>query len=230
LFLGQVPVIIEFFASAVSAAAYRQPLPLPQASWRRRLEVFSPKLDRRLSLGSYEAWRCWVALEANPAITTFCERPTRVAGKNSAMVDFWVQLNSDPRGEFWLLDDAPGDGALPEQMPGDGRASSPRRLHERPMRLITAEVLASWDIPVANWAQILPYLVSFRRYRQALLEQSLVVALARSTSLDEVLATFSDHDASEVQAALYWLLAGGRVRSPDIATAPLSGATRFRRA
>jgi hypothetical protein len=216
----------------MSAAAYTQPLPLPQASWRRRLEVFSPKLDRRLSLGSYQAWRGWVALEANPAIIKFCERPVRVAGKNSAMIDFWVQLRTDPRGEFWLFDDDAWTGAQPgsDPKPDAGRASPPRQLHDRPVRVLTAEVLTSWDIPIANWAQILPYLVSFRRYRQALLEQSLVVHLARYTSLDELIGAFSEHDASEVQASLYWLLAKGRVLSPDIATAPLSGATRFRRA
>lgn len=212
----------------MSAAAYCQPLPLPQASWRRRLEVFSPKLDRRLSLGSYQAWRCWVALEANPAVTSFCERPARVAGKNSAQIDFWVQLHADTRGEFWLLDDG-RDDATQQGPPANKQASPPRQLHERPVRLITAEILASWDIPVANWAQILPYLVSFRRYRDALLEQSLVVHLARFTNLDELIAAFSDHDTSLVQASLFGLLASGRVRSPDIATAPLSGATRFRR-
>lgn len=214
----------------MSTAAYSQPLPLPQASWRRRLEVFSPKLDRRLSLGSYRAWRCWVALEANPAVTKFCERPARVAGKNSAMIDFWVQLHAEPKGEFWLLEDDADVPASSESISNDGRPSPPRRLHERPVRVITTELLASWDIPVANWAQILPYLVSFRGYRNALLEQSLVVQLARFTSLDELIAAFPEHDASQVQAALFWLLAKGRVRSPDIASTPLSGATRFGRA
>lgn len=213
----------------MSAAAFTQPLPLPKAAWRRRLEVFSPKLDRRLSLGSYQAWRCWIALEANPAITRFCERPCRVAGQNSATIDFWVQLNADVLGEFWMLDGDPGAGA-PSGTSHAERAPPPKRLHERPVRLITPELLASWEVPVANWSEILPYLVSYRRYRQPLLEQTLVVQLATFTSLDDLLAAFSDHDASEVQAALYWLLASGRVRSPDIAAAPLSGATRFRRA
>ena len=212
----------------MSATTFTRPLPLPQASWRRRLEVFSPKLERRLSLGSYAAWRCWVALEANPSISRFCERPTRMAGKNSAVVDFWAQPHDNPRGEFWLLDDAPDDPLLESNSAGQ-REAAPQRLHDRRVRLITPEVLASWDVPVANWAQILPYLVSFRRYRQALLEQSLVVHLARFTSLDELISALSECDASQVQASLFWLLASGRVRSPDLATTPLSGATRFRR-
>ena len=52
----------------MTGSAYTQPLPLPAAGWRRRLEVFSPKLARRLSLGSYDAQRCWFALEASPEL------------------------------------------------------------------------------------------------------------------------------------------------------------------
>lgn len=213
----------------MSPANYAAPLPLPKAAWRRRLEVFSPKLDRRLSLGSYQAWRCWIALEANPRVSAFCERPCRVAGRNSAMVDFWVGLDANPQGEFWLID------APPETDPGTDRSRDtdrpvpPRRVHDLPVRLITSELLGSWEVPVANWSEILPYLVSFRHYRQALLEQSLVVQLGAFTCIDELLAAFSDHNRSAVLASLYWLLATGRVVSPDIARSPLSGATRFRR-
>ena len=53
-------------------STYTQPLPLPAAGWRRRLEVFSPKLVRRLSLGSYDAWRCWIAVKSSkPATPVF---------------------------------------------------------------------------------------------------------------------------------------------------------------
>ena len=84
----------------MTRSTYTQPLPLPAAGWRRRLEVFSPKLARRLSLGSYDAWRCWIALEANPEVTSFCERPARMADRNSAMIDFRVQLSGTLGAEF----------------------------------------------------------------------------------------------------------------------------------
>ncbi|GAB7542902.1 hypothetical protein CS8_025710 [Cupriavidus sp. 8B] len=51
---------------------------------------FSPKVGRRLSLGSYETYRTWLMIEANPAIETFTERPARVGGTRSAVIDFWV--------------------------------------------------------------------------------------------------------------------------------------------
>jgi len=212
-----------------AAAAFTKPLPLQQAAWRRRLEVFSPKLERRMSLGSYDAWRCSVALEANPAVTSFCERPARVAGHNSAVIDFWVQLKGEPWGEFWLIYRGDADATQAGVALVGPEPPPPKRLHDRPVRQISGEVIASWHVPLANWAQILPYLVSFRGHRQPLLEQSLVVQLGHFTRLSHLLDQFAEHDPSEVQAALYFLLADGRVLSPDIAAAPLSGATRFRR-
>ena len=44
-----------------------------------------------------------------------------------------------------------------------------------------------------------------------------------------MLERFSDHDAAAVEAALFTLVAQGRVRSPDLAVAALSGRTRFQR-
>lgn len=38
---------------------YTRPLPFSRPSGRRRIEVFSPKIGRRLSLGSYDASRTW---------------------------------------------------------------------------------------------------------------------------------------------------------------------------
>ena len=206
----------------MDALPYR-PLALPAGASRRRLEVFSPKLARRLSLSSYDAWRCWLALEANPAVSAFCERPARLNGATSPMLDFWVSLQDQPDGEFWLL---VGD---PDGSASSSSADLPRHVHGRPLRPITAALLSSLAIPLANWAQILPFLVSFRGHRQPVLEQSIVVELASWTSLATLLERFVEHDAAAVQASLFWLVAGGRVLSPDLAGARLTRCTRFRR-
>jgi hypothetical protein len=213
----------------MSTSPYTHPLPLPKAALRRRLEVFSPKLGRRASLGSYDAWRCWLALEANPLVVRFCERPARVAGSSSALLDFWVQLKGDRDGEFWWIQ---RDAQRAQESSSGQSASSdalPQRLHEYRVRQITSELIASWAVPLANWAQILPYLVSFRGCRDPLLEQSIVVLLSRFVSLDDVIGRFPRHAASQVQAALFQLVANGRVLCPDLAASPLSGATLFRR-
>jgi hypothetical protein len=70
----------------------------------------------------------------------------------------------------------------------------------------------------------------WRRFADPLLAQSIVVHLVQPRTLDHVLAHFSEHDRAMTEAALYSLVANGRVLSPDLSTAPLSGATRFRRA
>jgi hypothetical protein len=197
-----------------------EPLPLPAGASRRRLEVFSPKLGRRLSLTSYEQWKCWLIIEANPAITSYCERPMRVAGAGSAMVDFWVELRDQVGGEFWLFDG--GEAATS----GDRRPGVLRGLR---VRVISPTLLGSFEVPLSNWAQILPYLISYRNDRDPLLEQSLVVELRAWTSLGDLLDRFRDHDRDAVQAALFWLVATGRVESADLATATLTRETRFRR-
>jgi len=184
------------------------------------LEVFSPKLGRRLSLSSYERWKCWLMIEANPMITSFCERPTRVGGAASAIVDFWVELRGGIGGEFWLFDGS--ESATPV----DDFSTVLQGLR---VRVLSPALLASLEVPLSNWAQILPYLVSYRNDRDPLLEQSLVVELRSWTSLGELLHRFHDQDGDAVRAGLFWLLASGRVESPDLAAAALSRATHFRR-
>jgi hypothetical protein len=98
-----------------------------------------------------------------------------------------------------------------------------------PVRQVRQADLLAWAVPIANWARIVSDLVAHRRYRDSLLEQKIVVYLGSERTLDEVLAQFGDHDSTSTQAALFFLVAGGRVVSNDLAVVPLSGGTRFRR-
>ena len=83
---------------------------------------------------------------------------------------------------------------------------------------------------MANWAQIVPHLVTWRRFADPVLAQSIVVYLGQSRTLDDVMGRFAESDAAMTEAALYSLVADGRVLSPDLSNSPLSGSTRFRRA
>jgi hypothetical protein len=202
-------------------------LPLPRGGWRRRIEVFSPKLGRRLSLGSYDAFRTWLVIEANPAIESFTERPALAGGAGSAVIDFWVRLRNVPSGEFWLIEDRrpqDDDDASLHETP-----ALPAVLHNLNVRVVRQEHLKAWSVPIANWSNIVPYLVSHRRFRDPLLEQSIVVFLGEAKTLDAVLERFATNDPTSVEASLFALLAGGRIECPDLAVAPLSGATRFKR-
>jgi hypothetical protein len=204
---------------------FARPVCFSRPAGRRRIEVFSPKLGRRLSLGGYDAYRTWLVIEANPLILSFCERPTYVDGPRSEVVDFWVQLSGALQGEFWFVESVTREVASPH----NAGSTSPPRLHDLPVRNIARADLIAWDIPISNWARIAPYLVSHRSYRDALLERSIEEFLSLPASVDAVVKSFAQRDATTVQAALFSLLAAGRVISPDIACAPLSGATRFQR-
>lgn len=204
---------------------YLRPLPLARGFGRRRLEVFSPKLGRRASLGGYDVWKLWLALEANPQVQCFCERPAFLPGRRGRMVDFWVQTRDLPLGEFWLLHHPPSEDSFGEDTDG----TEPERVHKLALRLIDPEALRGWSIPVANWSQIMPHLASWRRFPDKLLAQSIVVFVDTWRTRDEILWQFRDRDATEVEAALYALVVEGRVVSPDLVTSPLSGTIQFRR-
>lgn len=212
---------------------FSRPLLFVRGPARRRIEVFSPKLARRLSLASYAGWQLWLALEANPLVLTFCERPARLDAANSRVIDFWVQLRSPASSEFWLLDDEGHSDEI--EVAGTPAAQNdatirPEQVRGLPIRRVAPTDLRDWAIPVANWARILPYLVVWGRFSDIVLAQAIVVYLERSHTLDQIMAHCADHDPPMVEAALYWLVANARVLSPDLAVSPLSGATRFSRA
>ena len=219
--------------SAVSGNVYARPLPFVRRASDRRIEVFSPKLGRRLSLTSYAAWQLWLALEANPAASTFCERPTFIAGSRRRILDFWVRFDRQGGDEFWLLDDA-DEATDRTEPPADAEPSVgpvvPEQVRGTPLRLIPRRSLLTWSTPVANWAQIVPHLVTWRRFADPVLAQSIVVYLGQSRTLDDVMGRFAESDAAMTEAALYSLVADGRVLSPDLSNSPLSSSTRFRRA
>jgi len=98
------------------------------------------------------------------------------------------------------------------------------------LRRIARADLLGWSTPVSNWARIIPYLVTWRRFPDAVLAQSIIVYLGRTHTLDDIVAHFADHDLPMVEAALYSVVADGRVLSADLATSPLGGDTRFCRA
>lgn len=197
---------------------YTRAVVFSRPAGRRRIEVFSPKLARRLSLGGYDAYRTWLVIEANPRIKAFCERPTYVDGPRGAVIDFWVQLSDDEAGEFWMIE--PATVTHTAHVPVV-------QLHGLNVRHISHADLLSWAIPIANWARITPYLVSHRRYQDRLLAQSIETFLDQPASIDAILKHFAPRDTTTVEAALFSLLAAGRVLSPDLARTPLGGATRF---
>ena len=80
---------------------YDNAMELRRRPWQRRIEVYSPKIQRRLTLFSRDAHDAWLLLEADPEVRAFCERPAYVAGEAGRLIDFWVDRGR--HAKFWIL-------------------------------------------------------------------------------------------------------------------------------
>jgi hypothetical protein len=90
--------------------------------WQRRIEVYSPKIQRRLTLFSRDAHDAWLLLEADPDVRTFCERPAYVAGKAGRLIDFWVDRGR--HAKFSILSGAKDEDAGLPATPGALRCAT----------------------------------------------------------------------------------------------------------
>ena len=83
---------------------------------------------------------------------------------------------------------------------------------------------------MANWAYIVAQLTTWRGWRNAMLEQRIMVLLGVAMTMEDVCACLTEHSAAEVEAAVFQLLVQGKVICPDLARYPLGGRTVFQRA
>src|SRR6266478_2628036 len=81
--------------------SYEKPIEVSRRPWQRRIEVYSPKLKRRVTLFSWASHDAWLLLEADPAVKVFCERPAYLEGGAGRLIDFWVCRGR--HAKFWLL-------------------------------------------------------------------------------------------------------------------------------
>jgi hypothetical protein len=194
---------------------YEKPIEISRRPWQRRIEVYSPKLKRRLTLFSWAAHDAWLLLEADPAVKVFCERPAYVEGVAGRLIDFWVSRGR--HAQFWVAACRVGeDGA--SKVGARSRVAVPRR----------ADLMALGR-RIRNWSQILPYRVSFARYPNDRLQKDIVNRLEKPHRLERLEAAFHPLDVATVRAALFELLATGKIIAPDLDSSPLGLTTIFRR-
>ncbi|MDP9083844.1 MAG: hypothetical protein M3N50_08770 [Pseudomonadota bacterium] len=183
----------------------------------RRIEVFSPKIKRRLTLFSWDAHDAWLLLEADPTVRTFCERPAYLDGEAGRVLDFWVDQGG--RSKFFVLSTEVSDAE-----------SLPSSVHGVKLQVLRRPDMIAFARRIENWAQILPYRTSFMRHTDRRLQNDLFACLEKPHRLERIEAAFHPIDVSTVRAALFDLLAEGRASAPDLDFAPLGLDTVFRRA
>ena len=81
-----------------------EPLPVSRLPKQTLHHVWSPKPQRTLVLTSVNQVRLWVMLEANPAVTTYCERPVLASSQHDAHANIWLLQDGRPR--YLALDQA----------------------------------------------------------------------------------------------------------------------------
>ena len=119
--------------------------------WQRRIEVYSPKLGRRVTYFSRTAYEAWLLLESDPTIKTFCERPAYLEDQTGRLIDFWVSRGR--QASFWQLATDKAE-----------HVSWPARVHGLPLRIIPREEMVAHSTRIENWSRIVPYLASYARH------------------------------------------------------------------
>jgi hypothetical protein len=196
--------------------SYEKPIEISRRPWQRRIEVYSPKLKRRVTLFSWAAHDAWLLLEADPTVKVFCERPAYLEGGAGRLIDFWVSRGR--HAKFWVL-----GSAEPEKL------AMPKSAHGVSVQIMRRADLMAFDRLIDNWAQIVPYRVSFARYPDGRLQKDIFDRLEKPHRLERLEAAFHPLDVATVRAALFELLATGKIIAPDLDSKPLGLTTMFRR-
>jgi hypothetical protein len=141
-----------------------KPIAVARPRGAHRFEVFSPKLKRRLTFYRRCVLDQWVLIEADPTITTFCERPgfVLIDGRRH-LADFWVR-ETDREALLLLSDSVVGEDAKPD-VNLDATSFS--------IRSVQQAELAAARVWIDNWQRMLPSIVATR----GLLPMSLLDAI-----------------------------------------------------
>lgn len=179
----------------------------------RVIEVYSPKLGRRLQCFGEDVFRQWVRLEADPTVQAFCERPAYLDHEGKHLVDFWVL--EDGREALLIVD-------LEDQ-------PSPMRIGcaELPVRSVPLAELAAGRIWIANWERMLPVMTSCRSQMTPSLLRSILKFVSEPMQLSRIEQEFVTSDPTSVRAAIFNLLHAGSLQARQLQTEQLSFLTCF---
>jgi len=196
-----------------------RPVTTPRPRGAPRLDAFSLKLNRRLTLFQRGAPELWLLIEADPAVQSFCERPgyAQLSGQRY-LADFWVRYAN--REELVILSDSLAEKPQPAARPDD-------ELKGIPIRLVTSTDLAAARAWIDNWRHTLPFLVAARGLVSSSLLRAVEIFVTIPHTLLEIEREFSVGDPALVRAAVFGLLHAGHVDAVDLRTEPLSLLTRF---
>jgi len=196
-----------------------RPVTTPRPRGAPRLDAFSLKLNRQLTLFKRGAPELWLIIETDPAVQSFCERPgyARLNGQLH-LIDFWIRYAD--REELAILSDSLAEMPLRTAQPDYA-------LEGISIRSVTSTDLAAARAWIDNWRHMLSCLVTARGLVSPTLLRAVENFVTMQHTLLEIEREFSVGDRTLVRAAIFALLYAGRVDAVDLRTEPLSLLTRF---
>ena len=188
---------------------FHAPLEVTRPRGCRLLEAFSPKLARPIRLFERASFEQWIRLEADPAVLSLCERPTRLGIKRDGrLIDFWVQRRNGE--EMLLLGHGDAEQVVPDHI--DGMA----------LRVVAPAELAAANIWVTNWQRMLPVINATRTLLPKGLAKSVLSFVREPIALARIEHQFSIGDPSLVRGVIFELLRTGGLCAPALHTLPLA--------
>lgn len=183
-----------------------------------RFDVYSPKLQRQVTLFGRYALDLWTTLEASPQVISFCERPIKFPerGRNRCF-DFWV---SRPEADELLLllrdNERPdGPGTPKQKMVAELEGTM---LEGARIRCLDPVHVAGQKVALANWGAIIRDLSAFERFVPQSLCNELAVAMTQPQTIRQLQEGFVNHDNTMVRVAVYMLLHQGRASCKQLET------------
>lgn len=192
------------FQSAVSNARPRSV---------RVIEVYSPKLGRRLQCFGEHVFGQWVRLEADPTVQAFCERPAYLHHADKTLVDFWILQEGREALLIVAQENQPSTIMIGDE--------------ELPVRSIPSAELAAARTWIGNWERMLPAMTSCRTQIAPSLLRSILKFVSESMQLSRIEQEFVTADPTLVRAAIFNLLHAGKLTAPQLHTEHLSFLTCF---
>ena len=190
-----------------------KPIKQRRSRGSRRIEAFSPKLNRRIHLSSRAAVELWLTLESDPTILTFCERPIVIPHQPlPRVVDFW---SCNGGGEtYLLLGETESDADL-------------QLLLAAPLQNIPVAELAAARMWTGNWERMLPVINACWDEPLGEIETAIIRHVGKPTRLMDIERDIAASDPTPVRAGVYRLLHRGTLSAPALHTQPLSLLTEF---
>ena len=188
---------------------FAAPLDIVRTRGSRLLEAYSPKLARRVQQTDRASFLQWVRLEADPEVTSFCERPARLGAKPTGRpIDFWIERGQVQ--EFVVLSDGSPGGELAAEHEGT------------PLRVVTPAELAAHGVWIGNWQRMLPVVTTTRSLVTAAMKRAVLAFIDAPMPLSRIEREHATGDPMLVRGAVFELLRTGALAAPSLHTQPLA--------